>query len=189
MIGRGVAGRRGGAVVRVRARRWARGSGERGGLCAGCWLAGTGKNIANDVFVAIPDTPEIDTCAPRLPSTNSKLTNTGCPSRPNPTGTFEAPISSKYGAESRCAPAARKTGAPGSGGTYTSGSTRVTATSQTSAALGKGTIASHQRSARPAQGVTTGPPGVPASPRRPRCAATRAGPGLAAAPTAEERPA
>jgi len=49
----------------------------------------------------IPGTPEIDTCAPRVPSTNSKFTKTGCPSRPNPTGTFEAPISSKYSAESR----------------------------------------------------------------------------------------
>src|SRR6516165_7613105 len=90
------------------------------------------KNIANEVFVAIPDTPEIDTCAPRVPSRNSKLTYTGCPSRANPTGTLNEPISSKYRAESRCAPAARVTGAPGSGGTYISGSTRVTVTSATS---------------------------------------------------------
>ena len=75
------------------------------------------RNIANEVLVAIPDTPEIETCAPRVPSTNSKLTKTGCPSRPKPTGTFDAPISSKYSAESRCAPAARVTAAPGSGGT------------------------------------------------------------------------
>src|SRR5205814_2750074 len=90
------------------------------------------RNIANEVLVAIPDTPEIDTCAPRVPSTNSKLTNMGCPSRPNPAGTFAVPISSKYRALSRCGPAARLTGEPGSGGTYTSGSTLVTATSATS---------------------------------------------------------
>ena len=88
--------------------------------------------MANEVLVAIPDTPEIDTCAPRVPSTNSKLTYTGCPSRPNPTGTFASPISSKYRAESRSLAAAPVTAAPGSGGTYTSGSTRVTVTSATS---------------------------------------------------------
>jgi hypothetical protein len=32
------------------------------------------RNMANDVLVAIPDTPEMDTCAPRVSSTNSKLT-------------------------------------------------------------------------------------------------------------------
>jgi hypothetical protein len=90
------------------------------------------RNIANEVFVAIPDTPEIDTCAPRVPSRNSKFTYTGCPSRPNPTGTFDAPISSKYSADSRCAPTARLTAVPGNGGTYNSGSTRVTVTSATS---------------------------------------------------------
>ena len=42
------------------------------------------------------------------------------------------PISSKYSAESRWAPAALLTGEPGSGGTYISGSTRVTVTSATS---------------------------------------------------------
>ena len=36
----------------------------------------------------MPDTPEIDTCAPRVPSRNSKFTYTGWPSRPNPTGTL-----------------------------------------------------------------------------------------------------
>jgi len=30
--------------------------------------------MANEVLVAIPETPEIETCAPRVPSTNSKLT-------------------------------------------------------------------------------------------------------------------
>ncbi len=52
--------------------------------------------MANDVLVAMPETPEIDTWAPRVPSRNSKLTNTGWPSRPNPTGTLESPIVSKY---------------------------------------------------------------------------------------------
>ena len=46
------------------------------------------RNSAKLVLVAMPDTPEIETWAPRVPSTNSKLTYTGWPSRPNPTGTF-----------------------------------------------------------------------------------------------------
>ena len=58
------------------------------------------------------------------PVEKSKLTYTGCLSRPNPTGTFAAPISSKYSADSRCAPTAPPDRAPGSGGTYNSGSTR-----------------------------------------------------------------
>src|SRR5215472_7004708 len=91
------------------------------------------RNRAKMVLVAIPDTPEIDTWAPRVPSTNSKLMYTGCPSRPNPTGTLFSPISSKYSAASRCFPVDRVTGAPGSGGTYTSGSTLVTVTCATSA--------------------------------------------------------
>ena len=68
------------------------------------------RNVANDVLVAMPDTPEIDTCPPRVPSTKSKLRNTGWPSRPMPTGTFEPAIVSKYSAESRSAPVARYTG-------------------------------------------------------------------------------
>jgi hypothetical protein len=31
------------------------------------------RKVAKLVFVAIPDTPEIDTWPPRVPSTNSKL--------------------------------------------------------------------------------------------------------------------
>ena len=58
----------------------------------------------------------IHTCAPRVPSTDSKLTYTGWPSRPNPTGTFASPISSKYSAWSRCSPVARFHVAPGIGG-------------------------------------------------------------------------
>src|SRR6185437_15776467 len=48
------------------------------------------------------------------------------------TGTLASPISSKYSADSLAAPTARDTEAPGSGGTYISGSTRVTVTSATS---------------------------------------------------------
>src|SRR6266496_529119 len=46
------------------------------------------------------------------------------PSRPRPTGTLRA-IRSKYSAWLRCSPEARCAAAPGRGGTYNSGSTRV----------------------------------------------------------------
>src|SRR5215467_3688993 len=68
--------------------------------------------------------PEIETCAPRLPSRNSALRNSGSPSRPTPIG-IRLSIWSKYRAAARSSPAARCTSAPGEGGTYTSGSTRV----------------------------------------------------------------
>src|SRR5262249_7683909 len=38
------------------------------------------RNSAKLVFVATPDTPEIDTCAPRVPSRNSMFRYTGLPS-------------------------------------------------------------------------------------------------------------
>ena len=82
------------------------------------------RNVAKLVFVATPETPEIDTCAPRWPLRNSKLRYTGEPSRPTPSGTG-CSIRSKYSAFARASPAARCTGAPGVGGTYSSGSTRV----------------------------------------------------------------
>ncbi len=75
------------------------------------------RNVANEVLVAMPDTPEIDTWPPRVPSTKSKLQNTGCPSRPSPIGTFASAIVSKYSAESRSSPVARETAVPGRGGT------------------------------------------------------------------------
>ena len=61
------------------------------------------RNSAKLVFVATPEMPEMETCAPRVPSRNSRLKKTGAPSRPSPTGTF-ASIWSKYSAWSRTAP-------------------------------------------------------------------------------------
>src|SRR5437868_6858475 len=82
------------------------------------------RNVANDVFVATPEMPEMDTCAPRCPLRKSKFRKTGAPSRPTPSGTG-CSIRSKYSARARSSPAARCTSAPGVGGTYSSGSTRV----------------------------------------------------------------
>ena len=82
------------------------------------------RNVAKLVFVATPEMPEIDTCAPREPSRKSALRYTGAPSRPNPMGTRRS-IPSKYSALARASPRARCTSSPGAGGTYTSGCTRV----------------------------------------------------------------
>ena len=89
------------------------------------------RKSAKLVLVATPEMPLIDTCAPRVPSRKSRSTYTGMPSRPSPTVTLRS-IRSKQSARSRSLSTARRTTAPGHGGTYTSGSARVVAISAAS---------------------------------------------------------
>ena len=74
------------------------------------------RKVAKLVLVATPEMPEIEMCAPRVPSRKSALMNIGTPSRPVPIGTRRS-IRSKCSAASRAAPVARCTTAPGVGGT------------------------------------------------------------------------
>ena len=62
--------------------------------------------------------------APREPSTKSKLTKNGSPSREAPQGRRRV-IWAKRSASSLAAPTARRTGSPGRGGTNSSGSNLV----------------------------------------------------------------
>ena len=72
------------------------------------------------------------TCAPRVPSTKSRLAYSGSPSRPRPIGQLASPSGRRTGPGRARLPTARRTSAPGRGGTNTSGSTRVVVTSAAS---------------------------------------------------------
>jgi hypothetical protein len=74
------------------------------------------RNVAKLVLVATPEMPEIETWAPRWPSRKSALRKAGCPSRPMPIGIGRS-IRSKCSAAARASPRARRTTAPGAGGT------------------------------------------------------------------------
>ena len=79
------------------------------------------------VLVATPLMPLMLTWAPRVPSRNSRFTNSGSSSRVSPAGSGLR-MPSKKRAWSRSAPAALRTGSPGRGGTKVSGSNRVACT-------------------------------------------------------------